>query len=157
MAAPRGVTVLALTAGIAATLAGCGGSTRSPQVSALPLAQGAHVVTNVRQCNGGSNAYCSIELVVLGPEYGSSRALVLAERDRLKAEGWMGASPVTGDQLADESPNNELRVTYATALQDLKGADIGWIKRSWPTVSALDQTVFDRASAMSVLLEIGSR
>jgi hypothetical protein len=156
MAAPRVVTVLALTAGMAATLAGCGGSTRSPQASSLPLAQGARVMTNVRQCNGGSNAYCSIELVVLGPKYESSRALVLAERDRLRAEGWTGASPTTGDQLADESPNNKLRVTYATAFQDLKGADIGWIKRSWPTVSALDQTVFDRVVAMSVLLEVGS-
>lgn len=150
------MTVLALTAGMAATLAGCGGSTRSPQASSLPLVQGARVMTNVRQCNGGSNAYCSIELVVLGPKYESSRALVLAERDRLRAEGWTGASPTTGDQLADESPNNKLRVTYATAFQDLKGADIGWIKRSWPTVSALDQTVFDRVVAMSVLLEVGS-
>jgi hypothetical protein len=148
---------LALTAAIAAVLAGCGGSTRSPQLSSLPLAPGGRVMTNVRQCNGGSNAYCSIELVVLGSRYRSSRALVLAQRDRLRAEGWMGASPTTGDQLANESPNNKLRVTYATAFEDLKGADIGWIKRSWPTVSALDQTVFNRAVAMSVLLEIGSR
>jgi hypothetical protein len=137
-------------------LSGCGGSTRSPQLSSLPLAPGAQVMTNVRQCNGGSNAYCSLELVVLGPKYPSSRALVLAERDRLRAEGWIGASPTTGDQLANESPHNKLRVTYATAFEDLKGADIGWITRSWPTVSALDQTLFNRAVAMSLLLEIGS-
>jgi hypothetical protein len=157
MAARRVVMGLALTATMVAVLAGCGGSTRSPRLSSLPLATGARVMTNVRQCNGGSNAYCSLELVVLGPEYRSSRALVLAERDRLRAEGWTGASPTTGDQLANESPNNRLRVTYATAFEDLKGADIGWIERSWPTVSALDQTVFNRSVAMSVLLEIGSR
>ena len=113
-------------------------------------------MTNVRQCTGGSNAYCSLELVVLGPRYRSSRALVLAERDSLRAAGWIGASPTTGDQLANESPHNKLRVTYATAFQDLKGADIDWIKRSWPTISALDQTVFNRTVAMSLLLEIGS-
>ena len=113
-------------------------------------------MTNVRQCNGGSNAYCSIELVVLGPGYLSSRALVLAERDRLRSEGWIGASPTTGDQLANESPNNKLRVTYTTAFEDLKGVEVEWIRRSWATISALDQTLFNRAAAMSVLLEIGS-
>jgi hypothetical protein len=147
---------MALTAAMAGVLAGCGASSRSPQLSSLPLAPGARVMTNVRQCNGGSNAYCSIELVVLGPTYRSSRALVLAERDRLRAAGWIGASPATGDQLANEAPHNKLRVTYATAFQDLKGADIDWIKRSWPTISALDQTVFNRTVAMSLLLEIGS-
>jgi hypothetical protein len=156
MAARRVVTGLVFTAAMAAVLAGCGGNARSPQLSSLPLAPGARVMTNERQCNGGSNAYCSIELVVLGPRYRSSRALVLAERDRLRAEGWIGASPTTGDQLANESPKNKLRVTYATSFQDLKGADVGWIKRSWPTISALDQTLFSRAVAMSVLLEIGS-
>jgi hypothetical protein len=156
MAARTVVTGLAVTGAMATVLSGCGAGTRSPQLSSLPLAPGARVMTNVRQCNGGSNAYCSLELVVLGPRYPSSRALVLAERDRLRAEGWIGASPTTGDQLANESPNNRLRVTYATAFEDLKGADIGWITRSWPTVSALDKTIFNRTVAMSLLLEIGS-
>ena len=158
MAARRAVRGLVLTAAITVAAAGCGGgAARTPQLSSLPLAPGARVMANVRQCNGGSNAYCAVELVVLGPGYRSSRALVLAERDRLRAQGWVGASPTTGDQLANESPNNQLRVTYATAFQDLKGADLGWIMRSWPTISALDETVFSRAVAMSVLLEIGSR
>lgn len=158
MAARRVVTGLVLTAAITVTVAGCGSGSaaRTPQLSSLPLAPGARVMTNVRQCNGGSNAYCAIELVVLGPRYRSSRALVLAERDQLRAAGWVGASPTTGDQLANESPNNKLRVTYATAFQDLKGADLGWITRSWPTISALDLTLFSRAAAMSVLLEVGS-
>ncbi len=159
MAARRVVTGLVLTAAITVTVAGCGsgGGGRTPQLSSLPLAPGVRVMTNVRQCNGGSNAYCAVELVVLGPRYRSPRALVLAERDRLRAQGWIGASPTTGDQLANESPNNKLRVTYATAFEDLKGVDLGWITRSWPTISALDQTLFSRTVAMSVLLEIGSR
>jgi hypothetical protein len=152
------VTALALAAAITVAVAGCGGGSgaRSPQLSSLPLAAGVRVMTNVRQCNSGSNAYCAIELVVLGPGYSSSRALVLAERDRLRSRGWIGASPTTGDQLANESPNNKLRVTYSTAFEDLKGVDLGWITRSWPTISALDGTLFNRAVAMSVLLEIGS-
>ncbi len=158
MAARRVVTGLVLTAAVTVAIAGCGGGGvgRSPQLSSLPLAPGTRVMTNVRQCNGGSNAYCAIELVVLGPRYRSSRDLVLAERDRLRSQGWVGASPTTGDQLANESPSSKLRVTYATAFEDLKGADLGWITRSWPTVSALDQTLFKRVVAMSVLLEIGS-
>jgi hypothetical protein len=157
MAVLRVATGLVLTvATIAAAGCGDGGAGRTPQLSSLPLVPGIRVMTNVRQCNGGSNAYCAIELVVLGPRYRSSRALVLAERDRLRAQGWIGASPTTGDQLANESPNNRLRVTYATAFEDLKGADLGWIKRSWPIISALDETLFSRAAAMSVLLEIGS-
>lgn len=158
MAARRVVTGLAVVAAIAAALAGCGsgGAERSPELSSLPLAPGARVMTNVRQCNQGSNAYCAIELVVLGPSYPSSRDLVLAERDRLRAAGWIGASPTTGDQLANESPKDKLRVTYATAFQDLKGADLGWITRSWPTISALDLTLFSRRAAMSLLLEVGS-
>jgi hypothetical protein len=159
MAARRVATALALAASISVAADGCGGGSaaRAPQLSALPLPPGAQVMTSVRQCNGGSNAYCALELVVLGPGYPSSRALVLAERDRLRAEGWIGASPTTGDQLANESPNNKFRVTYATAFQDLKGTDIGWIKRSWPTISALDLTLFNRAVAMSILLEIGAQ
>jgi hypothetical protein len=157
MAARRVVTALVLTVGVTGAIAGCGsGGGRSPQLSSLPLAPGAQVTTKVRQCNGGSNSYCAIELVVLGPRYQSSRDLVLAERDRLRSQGWIGASPTTGDQLANESPNNRLRVTYATAFEDLKGADLGWITRSWPTISALDETLFSRRVAMSVLLEIGS-
>jgi hypothetical protein len=159
MAARSVVTGLVLTAAITVAIAGCGGggAARTPQLSSLPLPPGARVMTNVRQCNGGSNSYCAIELVVQGPGFRSSRALVLAERDRLRAEGWVGASPTTGDQLANESPNNKLRVTYSTAFEDLKGADLGWIQRSWPTVSALDGTLFNRGVAMSVLLETGSR
>ena len=157
MAARRAVVSLSVTAAMTAVLAGCGSSARTPRLSALPLVEGANVVNQVQQCNQGSSAYCAIELVVLDPQYKSSHSLVLAERDRLRAQGWIGASPDTGNELADESPHHKLRVTYATAIDDLQGIDLGWIQRPWSIVSSLDSAIFKRATAMSVLLEVGSQ
>lgn len=148
---------VATTALAALLLAGCGGGARRPALSSLPLAKGARIVVDTHRCNRGSNAFCAIQLVVAGPQYSSPRALVLAERDRLRAEGWIGASPYTGLELADESPHHRLRVTYATAVDDLQGVELGWIQRAWPIVAALDRSLFDRTPAMSMLLEIGSR
>lgn len=157
MAAIRGLALLALSAAVAAGIAGCGGAgTRTPHASGLPLASGAHVVAEQRSCDRGANAYCGIELVVLGTGYDTSHQLVLAERDRLRSDGWVGASPDTGDEIANESPQNKLRVTYGTAFDDLKGVELGWISRPWPIISALDQTLFNGSPAMSVLLEVGS-
>ena len=149
----------ALTGAVLATvlLAGCGGRTGSPKLSSLPLVSGTQVVKQVSRCNRGSNAYCAIELVVVGSKFASSRSLVLAERDQLRREGWIGASPYTGVELADESPHHKLRVTYATAADDLQGVELGWIQRPWPIIASLDGSLFQRASAMSVLLEVGSR
>ncbi len=96
-------------------------------------------------------------MVVLGTGYRSSQQLVLAERNQLRAQGWVGASPDTGDEVADESPKDKLHVTYATAFAELKDVDLAWIHRSWPVVSALDGTLFDGSPAMSALLEVGSQ
>ncbi len=144
----------ALAAGL---LAGCGGGVHTPKLSSLPIVSGAHVLERVNRCNKGSNAYCAIQLVVVGPRFQSSRSLVLAERDQLLREGWIGASPYTGVELADESPHHKLRVTYATAVDDLQGWELNWIHPPWPIISTLDRSLFDRAPAMSVLLEVGSR
>jgi hypothetical protein len=123
----------------------------------LPLVPGAQLERNMKQCNGGSNAFCGIDLVVVDPMYPSSRTLVLAERDVLRAHGWIGASPDTGIELADESPMHKLRVTYATAVDDLQGLELGWIQRPGRIWTALDSALFKRSPAMSVLLEIGSQ
>lgn len=61
----------------------------------------------------------------------------------------------TGEERAAESPTHSLRVTYATPFGDLKGIDLGWIKRSQPIAVALSQAMFHRSSAMSMMLEIG--
>lgn len=146
-----------ITALAATLLAGCGGGSHKPSLTSLPLVPGAHVATRSNRCNSGSNAYCAIELVVVGPSYKTSQELVFAERDALRREGWIGASPYTGNELADESPHHTLRVTYATAADDLQGVELNWISRPGTIVSALDGSLFSRAAAMSVLLEVGSR
>lgn len=146
-----------LTAAVMALVAGCGSGSRTPQLASLPLPPGAKLERNLRRCNGGSNAYCGLVLVVVDPKYKSSWALVRAERRELRGEGWIGASPDTGIELADESPHHTLRVTYATAVDDLQGIDLGWINRPGTVVSALDTALFTRTAAMSVLLEVGSQ
>jgi hypothetical protein len=138
-------------------LAGCGqqATTHSPTLSELPLVPGSSVVTQVHECDKGANAFCAIELVVLGPRFKSSADLVKAERDRLRRSGWSGVAPDDGQQRAAQSPGQKLRITYATAAADLLGIDLGWIKRPRPITMRLARTMFDRSSAMSVLLETG--
>jgi hypothetical protein len=139
-------------------LAGCGQSSasRTPDLTMLPLVGGARIVAQVRQCDRGANAFCSYELVVVDPRYKSSTDLLEGEHRHLRDHGWAGAAPDTGEQRAAESPGNKLRVTYATAFGDLKGIDVGWIKRPWPITAALSRAMYNRASAISVMLETGS-
>ncbi len=118
---------------------------------------GARVVANSRQCDQGANPYCALELVVVDPSYSSARSFVLAERDLLKGHGWTGASPQTADELADESPGHRLRITYATALVDLKGVDLGWIDRSTAVQRSLAKQLFARNPTMSALVQVGSQ
>jgi hypothetical protein len=141
----------------AVALAGCGHTSRSPSVEHLPLVPGASVIAKMRECNHGANAYCSLQMVVQAPGYRSPRRLLFDERDYLFHHGWRAASPDTGVELAAESPGHKLRVTYATALQDLKGIDLGWIARPPSIEHALDRAVFDHVPTMSVLLEVGSK
>ena len=140
-----------------AGLAGCGhqSTTASPTLSQLPLAPGASIVTQVRECDKGANAFCAIELVVVGPRFSSSVELVKAQRRRLKESGWSGVAPDDGQQRAAESPGQKLRITYATAAADLLGIDLGWIKRPRPIMIGLAHAMFDRSPAMSILLETG--
>jgi hypothetical protein len=148
-----GLALVALVVG----LAGCGGQskTSSPSLSNLPLVPGANIVTQVRECDKGTNAFCAVELVVRGAGYSSSADLVKAERDRLRKAGWSGVAPDDGQQRAAASPGQKLRITYATAAADLLGIDLGWIKRPRPITVGLAHSMFDRSPAMSVLLEAG--
>ncbi len=150
-------TVGLASAALLAGLAGCGGgsSTPSPKLSQLPLVRGAAIVTQVRECDKGANAFCAIELVVVGPRYSSSVDLVKAQRRRLKASGWSGVAPDDGQQRAAESPGQKLRITYATAAADLLGIDLEWIKRPHAITLALAHAMFNRSPAMSILLEAG--
>jgi hypothetical protein len=142
---------------VAAAVAGCGHTSRSPTATRLPLVPGSSVIVTARECNHGANPYCSLEMVVQNSSYRSPRRLVFDERDYLYHHGWRAASPTTGVELAAESPGHKLRVTYATALQDLKGVDLGWIARPKSIEHALDRAVFGHVPTMSVLLEVGSQ
>lgn len=139
---------------LAGGLAGCGGM-HTPKLSALPLPPQSSIVEQAKQCDRGANSYCALELVVVDRRYSSSHQLVIAERDRLRAQGWRGASPDTGTQVADQSPGDKLRVTYATAEDDLQGIEQRWIHRAHAIELALSQTIFNRVPAMSVMLEVG--
>jgi hypothetical protein len=151
------VQAAAIMAGSAVMLAGCGGSDRVPKLASLPVVRGAHVVSKIRVCDKGANHYCALELVLTDPRYASPRDLVLAESELLRAHGWSGASAQTGDELADESPGNDLRLTYATAYGDLHDIEFGWVQRTHRTQEALSKQMFAGAIAMSAQLQVGSQ
>ncbi len=147
---------LGLSLACAVLLTACGGAVRRPRVALLPLVPGAHVVTNVRVCDKGAKAYCALQLVVADTRFQSSRQLVLAEQNLLRAHKWTAASAQTADELANESPGNKLRVTYATAFGDLKGIDLGWIGRTQQVQQSLSHQMFAGNAAMSAQLQAGS-
>ncbi|MHB8657761.1 MAG: hypothetical protein ACYC91_07365 [Solirubrobacteraceae bacterium] len=153
----RARTLWLSIAALVLTLSGCGQGTaaRVPELSRLPLADGASVIAQARRCDPGANAFCSLELVVAGPRYRSSDALLRSERRRLKTSGWAGANGDTGDERAADSPGHQLRVTFATASIDLRDIVQGWIHRSHPIQLALAHTLFWRVPALSMLFEIG--
>ena len=142
----------------AAAITGCGTSAagRNPQLRNLPLVQGAHIVAQVRSCDRQANGFCALELVVVDSRYRTSEDLVAGEHGVLRSQGWTGANGDTGDEHAADSPGHKLRVTYATPYGDLKGIDLGFVKRNPGIAVALSRTFFARSSAMSVLLEIGA-
>lgn len=150
------LTAFALGA-CALALASCGngGVARTPSLNQLPLVPGARVAVQTRLCDGGSHAFCAIQAVIVDPHAGSSGALVVREHDRLHSLGWTTSAGDDGDEVAADSPGHKLRVTYATAINDLIGLDEKWITRPWPIWSTLSQTMFDRTPAMSILLETG--
>jgi hypothetical protein len=156
MTARRLGAAAALT--LAAALTGCGTSTtqRTPTVSAIPLLTGARVATQVRQCDSGSRAFCSIELVVTDPRYKSSDNLAHDESKHLRKAGWSLADGDTSTESSANSPGHKLRLTYSTAADDLQQIDLGSITRSRPVVLALSNSMFDRAAAMSMMLEVGA-
>lgn len=152
----RVLTSLALLASCTG-LAACGGGSAqpSPRLAALPLVKGTRVVAQAKRCDPGANAYCALEVVLVAPHYRTSLDLLKGEEDHLAAVGWAATQGDTGAQRAAVSPGNKLRVTYATADGDLKGIDLGWIKRPRSIELALSRALFDRSSTISVMLEAG--
>ena len=142
----------------AACLAGCGqGSTpASASLTAVPLAPGAKVVWRARTCDRGSRAYCSVQFVVTGSRYASSAALREAQRATLRRAGWTSARGDTDAERSASSPGGGLRMTFATAINDLLSADAGTIDRTPGVSRALSRQLFSRTPALSATLESGS-
>jgi hypothetical protein len=145
-------------AAAALALAACGqsGSRATPDVAHVPLVGGATVLASTRACDKGANAFCGVQLVIADSRFGSSTVLMHSERKTLEARGWSISDGEIIDEKAAESPGHKLRLTYATASTDLKGVDLGWIRRSRPIALALSRTMFARAPALSLMLEPGS-
>jgi hypothetical protein len=153
----RRAVAAVVAAGAVGALAGCGGNQgyRVPPLGQLPLAPGSHVVAQVRKCDKGQNAYCAVELVVVNRGYANSWALVAGEQRSLSQHGWSQTHADTGDEHAAQSPGHKLRVTFATAMGDLKDVELGWITRSNAISVALSHTIFERSPAISLMLELG--
>jgi hypothetical protein len=139
-------------------LAGCGhgGNPRSVGVTDIPLPDNTTVAAQVRSCDRGANAYCAIELVVVGSAYNDSAALQASETEKLKRLGWSEGNGPDGPERSADSPGHELRLSYATAYGDLLGIDSSWIQRAPPIGRALSKVMFDRAPALSLMLQRGS-
>jgi hypothetical protein len=139
-------------------LGGCGANApeRTPAASDVPLVPGARIATQVRTCDPGASAFCSIQLVVIDPHYKSSDVLALDESHQLRSQGWSLADGDTGEETAANSPGHKLRLTFSTAVGDLRDIDLGAIMRSRPIALALSNSIFDRTPAMSMMLEAGA-
>jgi hypothetical protein len=148
---------LPVSIALAALAVGCGANSasRNPNPAGIPLIPGARVVTEVHRCDRGANPYCAVQMVVVGDRYPSSAALLDSERKQLVASGWSLTDAQTGDERAADSPGHKLRLTFATAALDLKDVDLGWIQRSPVIGRSLSRTMFNRQSAMSLMLETG--
>jgi hypothetical protein len=146
--------VLALP-GLALAGCGSGGGSGSLSLSQLPLIPGARIVTRTRLCDSGSHAFCAIQAVIIDPHAHSSGGLVEREHEHLHSLGWTTSAGDDGDEVAADSPGHKVRVTYATALDDLIGLDEKWITRPWPIWAGLDNAYLSQTPAMSILLEAG--
>ncbi|MGH2915761.1 MAG: hypothetical protein ACRDMX_12325 [Solirubrobacteraceae bacterium] len=148
----------AVACATAAALAACGGQTdpRAVGLREVPLPPHTTIAAHARTCDHGANAYCSIQLVVTGPAYGTSATLLIAERRLLAARHWSAAQGQIRDQSAADSPGSELRLMYASAFVDLSAVDLGWIRRAAPISHALSDVLFARAPSLSMLVVRGS-
>ncbi len=150
------MTVIAAAAALC--LAGCGQGDAPPVASlhAVPLAPGSKIVWQARRCDRGSHAYCSLQFVMVGPRYRSSAALRTAQRSTLRHAGWTEARGDTDAERSATSPGGKLRMTVATAFNDLLSADEGTIDRAPGVMRALSAQLFSRTPALSATVETGS-
>ena len=151
------VVLAAVVVGVLAIVSsGRGGTPRAIGLRNIPMPAGTRVVSKVRSCDRGINPYCALQVVVVGDRYPSSTALRAAYGQQLAKLGWTMAKGPDGNETAADSPGHEVRLTYATAYEDLLGVDSKWIQRTAAISHSLSTTMFDRAPALSIMLVRGS-
>jgi hypothetical protein len=156
--ASRRVAAAGLAAIAVAGLSGCGGQGNTPVAASLadlPLAPGTKVVWQQRRCDPGVSSYCSVQFVLTGPRYGSSAALRDAQLALLRRSGWRSAHGDTDAERALQSPHHNLRMTFATAFNDLLSIDEGTIERAPGVSRALASQLFSQTPALSAVLQTG--
>jgi hypothetical protein len=148
------VAVIAVALVIAVT--GRGGTPRAVGLKDVPMVPGTRVLTKVRSCDRGVHPYCSLQVVIVGDRYKTSQALRLTYGASLRKMGWTTTKGPDGNETAADSPGHELRLTFATAYEDLLGVDSNWIQRTAAISHSLSSIMFDRAPALSIQLLRGS-
>jgi hypothetical protein len=142
----------------ALVVAGCGQSASHRRLSpdSVPLVHGARIVAQARSCDRGAHPYCSLQLVVAGSRFHSSTELLAAEEGRLRTLGWTWTAGDTPKERSSDSPGHHLRLSLALAPDDLLSWDQEQIKRRRPIARAMARAMFERAPALSLMLETGS-
>ena len=155
--AGAGVLVAALVAvALVIVASGRGTTPRAIGLKNIPMVAGTRVLTQVRSCDRGVNPYCALQVVVVGDHFPTSQALRTTYGAKLLKLGWSTAKGPDGDETAADSPGHELRLTFATAYEDLLGVDSNWIQRTATVSHSLSSAMFARAPALSIMLVRGS-
>ena len=155
--AGAGVVVAVIVAvALVIVATGRGGTPRDIGLRNIPMVPGARVLTKVRSCDPGVHPYCSLQVVIVDDRYQTSQALRETYRASLRKLGWTTTKGPDGNETAADSPGHELRLTFATAYEDLLGVDSKWIQRTAAISHSLSSAMFDRAPALSIMLLRGS-
>jgi hypothetical protein len=155
--AGAGVIVAAVVVvAVAVTATGRGGTPRAIGLKDIPMVSGTRVLTTVRSCDPGVHQYCSLQVVIVGQRYRTSQALRNTYGANLLKLGWTTTKGPDGNETAADSPGHELRLTFATAYEDLLGVDSNWIQRTAAISHSLSSAMFQRAPTLSVMLLRGS-
>ena len=135
---------------------GRGGTRGAIGLRNIPMLAGTRVLNTVRSCDHGVHPYCTLQVVMVGDRYPTSQALRQTYGAKLLKLGWSTTKGPDGNETAADSPGHELRLTFATAYEDLLGVDSNWIQRTAAISHSLSSAMFDRAPALSIMLFRGS-
>ena len=150
------IVAVVVAVAIVVVTTGRGGTPRAIGLKDIPMIAGTRVMTRARSCDRGVHSYCALQVVLVGDRHQTSQALRVAYRAHLHKLGWTTTMGPDGNETAADSPGHELRLTFATAFEDLLGVDSNWIQRTAEVTHSLSSTMFDRAPALSIMVLRGS-